>query len=69
MSTLSAAIKASGSALSAERARIEVAVSNLSKRRLHALGGRAALPPARRDPCPDQVLRSTPPSERLRRPA
>ena len=30
MSTLSAAIKASGSALSAERARIEVAVSNLS---------------------------------------
>ena len=30
MSTLSAAIKASGSALSAERARIEVAVSNLA---------------------------------------
>ena len=30
MSTLSAAIKASGSALSAERTRIEVAVSNLS---------------------------------------
>ena len=55
MSTLSAAIKASGSALSAERARIEVAVSNLS----NAGSTRSAdgLPYRRRDVilAPDQI--------------
>jgi flagellar basal-body rod protein FlgC len=55
MSTLSAAIKASGSALTAERARIEVAVSNLA----NAGSTRSAdgLPYRRRDVIltPDQV--------------
>lgn len=55
MSTLSAAIKASGSALSAERARIEVAVSNLSNAgSTRSVDG---LPYRRRDVilAPDQV--------------